>query len=71
MKLYLEFEPCEECRLFIKELVEVRGFSDADKEENESAKFLRHLIYNHQDVLRKITQELPLQKRRQEYDWYR
>ena len=72
MKLYLDFEPCEECRVIIKELSDNESmFADEKTREEESAKFLRHLTYNHSEIVKAVIKELPLQKRRQEYDWFR
>ena len=71
MKLYLDFEPCDECKTIIKELSESDHLSDEQTKEEESAKFLRHLTYNHNEVVKAIIKDLPEQKRKQEFDWFR
>jgi hypothetical protein len=38
---------------------------------DESAKFLRHLTYNHNEVVQAVMEDLPKQKRDQEPDFYK
>ena len=72
MKLYLDFEPCQECHEMMKDLSKFELMLADDKTRaDESAKFLRHLTYNHNEVVKAIMNDLPKQKRRQEYDWFR
>ncbi len=72
MKLYLDFEPCQECKTMMKELASSEiMFADDKIRADESAKFLRHLTYNHSEVVKAIMNDLPKQKRNQEYDWFR
>ena len=72
MKLYLDFEPCQECHEMMKELSKFElMFADDKTRADESAKFLRHLTYNHNEVVKAIMNDLPKQKKRQEYDWFR
>ncbi len=72
MKLYLDFEPCRECREMMKELASAEVlFADDKTRADESAKFLRHLTYNHNEVVKAIMNDLPKQKRNQEYDWFK
>ena len=72
MKLYLDFEPCHECRDMMKELASAEiVFADDKTRADESAKFLRHLTYNHTEVVKAIMNDLPKQKRNQEYDWFK
>ncbi len=72
MKLYLDFEPCQECNDMMKELVSAEiMFADDKTRADESAKFLRHLTYNHTEVVKAIMNDLPKQKRNQEYDWFK
>lgn len=72
MKLYLDFEPCAECKTLMKELSNLELlFLDDKARADESAKFLRHLTYNHKEVVKAIMNDLPKQKRSQEYDWFR
>jgi len=46
-------------------------FADPKKRADESAKFLRHLTYNHNEVVQAIMEDLPKQKRDQEFDFFR
>ncbi len=72
LKLYLDFEPCDECKTIMKGLVSPEMiFGDEDLRKDESAKFLRHLTYNHSEVVQAVMKDLPKQKRSQEYDWFR
>ena len=71
MKLYLDFEPCEECKTLIKEISESEIISNEQTKEEESTKFLRHLTYNHSEVVKAIIKDMPVQKRKQEFDWFR
>ena len=72
MRLYLAFEPCVECNTMINELSSPEMlFADAQKRADESAKFLRHLTYNHNEVVRAVMEDLPKQKRNQEFDFFK
>lgn len=72
MKLYLDFEPCNECNLMMKELSSPEMLlADDITRSNESAKFLRHLTYNHNEVVQAIMRDLPKQKRDQEFDFFK
>ena len=72
MKLYIDFEPCGECRTMIQELSSLEmAFADDALRADESAKFLRHLTYNHTEVVRGVMKDLPKQKRNQEYDFFK
>ena len=71
MKLYLDFEPCAQC----KEMMAALGspemlFADEKTRADEAAKFLRHLTYNHNEVVQAVMEDLPKQKRDQEPDFY-
>ncbi|EGP94660.1 hypothetical protein MY1_1916 [Nitrosarchaeum koreense MY1] len=46
-------------------------FADAKKRADESAKFLRHLTYNHNEVVQAVMEDLPKQKRDQEFDFFK
>ncbi len=71
MKLYLNFEPCHECNAMMTELSSSKMlFADAKTRADESAKFLRHLTYNHSEVVQAVMDDLPKQKRDQEPDFY-
>jgi len=72
LKLYLDFEPCDECKTIMKELASPEIiFGDEDTRKDESAKFLRHLTYNHSEVVQAVMKDLPKQKRSQEYDFFK
>ncbi len=71
MKLYLDFEPCKECYSIMNEMNSpTMLFADEKTRADESAKFLRHLTYNHSEVVQAIMNDLPKQKRDQEPDFY-
>ena len=62
MKLYLDFEPCSECREMMNELgSEEMLFADDAKRADASAKFLRHLTYNHNEVVKAVMNEVKSQ----------
>ncbi len=72
MKLYLDFEPCEQCKTLMNELTSPEMmFADDETRADESAKFLRHLTYNHREVIEAIAKDLPTQKKKQEFDFFR
>ena len=72
MKLYLDFEPCQECKTMMKELASAEIlFADDKIRADESAKFLRHLTYNHPEVVQAVMQDLPKQKKNQEFDFFK
>ncbi|MFB3048336.1 MAG: hypothetical protein ACE1YV_04225 [Nitrosopumilaceae archaeon] len=72
LKLYLDFEPCDECKTIMKGLASPEIiFGDENLRKDESAKFLRHLTYNHSEVVQAVMKDLPKQKRRQEYDFFK
>ena len=72
MKLYLDFEPCAECKTMMTELSSPEMlFADENIRADESAKFLRHLTYNHTEVVQAIMKDLPKQKKDQEFDFFK
>jgi len=46
-------------------------FGDAKTRTDESAKFLRHLTYNHPEIIQAVMQELPKQKEQEEFDFFK
>jgi len=66
MKLYLDFEPCNECRDIIRGLAE-NPLADIE----ESRKFLRHITYNHDETVQALVKEFPKQEKRENFDWFR
>ena len=72
MKLLLDFQPCQECNTMMAELSSPEIlFADEKTRADESAKFLRHLTYNHNEVVQAVMEDLPKQKRDQEPDFYK
>ena len=72
MKLFLDFKPCNECNVLMNELSSPEMlFADSKTRTDESAKFLRHLTYNHTEVVQAVMEELPKQKRDQEFDFFK
>ena len=72
MKLYLDFQPCQECNIMMAELSSPEMlFADAKTRADEPAKFLRHLTYNHNEVVQAVMNDLPKQKRNQEFDFFK
>jgi hypothetical protein len=72
MKLYLDFEPCTECNAMMNLLSSPEMlFADTKTRSDESAKFLRHLTYNHNEVVQAVMEDLPKQKRDQEFDFFK
>ena len=63
MKLFLDFEPCKECQEMM--------FADDITRADVSAKFLRHLTYNHNEVVKAVMSEVKSQKRSPEFDLYK
>ncbi len=72
MKLYLDFDPCPQCESMMSELSSPEMlFADDKTRAEESAKFLRHLTYNHNEVVQAVMKDLPIQKRSQEFDFFK
>ena len=66
MKLFLDFEPCVECKEMMTELSsEEMLFADDEIRADVSAKFLRHLTYNHNEVVKAVMSEVKKQQRSQ------
>ena len=72
MKLLLDFDPCVECKEMIDELSSPELlFADEKVRYDVSAKFLRHLTYNHNEVVKAVMSEVKNQKRSPEFDLYK
>ena len=72
MKLFLDFDLCEKCQSFIDNLTTEESMILDDIARNEiSAKFMRHLTYNHSEVIQAIIKEVKIQKRKPEFDLYK
>lgn len=71
MKIYLDFEPCGECNAMMTELCSPKMlFADQKTRADGSARFLRHLTYNHDEVVQAVMDDLPRQRDR-EPDFYK
>ena len=72
MKLFLDFELCDECNSFIADLTREDSLLLDDIARNEIyTKFMRHLTYNHPEVIQAIIKEVKIQKRKPEFDLYK
>lgn len=71
MKIHLDFEPCPECNSIMAGLCSPEMLlADDETRASESARFLRHLTYNHNEVIKAVADEIP-QRRDQEPGFYR
>ena len=68
MKFYIEFEPCKECKAMIREFNE--SLDDTQIHE-DSKKFLRHITYNHTEVVQAIVKDFPKEAKKEDYSWFR
>jgi hypothetical protein len=67
LKFYIEFNPCKECKDIIREL-------DANFEtgtDEGSKKFLRHITYNHTEVVQAIIKDFPKESEKDNFPWFR
>ena len=72
MKLFLDFELCDECNSFIADLAREDSLLLDDIARNEiSTKFMRHLTHTHPEVIQAIIKEVKIQKRKPEFDLYK
>ena len=72
MKLFLDFDLCDECNSFIADLTTEESFVADDIIRNDlSVKFMRHLTYNHSEVIQSIIKEVKIQQRKPEFDLYK
>ena len=72
MKLFLDFDLCDECNSFIANLSHEDSLLLDDVARNEfSTKFMRHLTYNHPEVIQAIIKEVKIQTRKPEFDLYK
>jgi hypothetical protein len=55
----------------MKEICTIDVLFNDDKRADESAKFLRHLTYNHKEVVQGVISELPKQNIKQEFDFFK
>jgi hypothetical protein len=72
MKLFLDFDLCNECNSFIADLTTEESLVVDDIIRNDlSVKFMRHLTYNHSEVIQSIIKEVKIQQRKPEFDLYK
>ena len=72
MKLFLDFDLCNECNSFIADLTTEESLVVDDTIRNDlSVKFMRHLTYNHSEVIQSIIKEVKIQQRKPEFDLYK
>ncbi|MGI0006975.1 MAG: hypothetical protein ACREAR_03135, partial [Nitrosotalea sp.] len=65
LKFYIEFNPCKECKEIIREINESMPTDDSSK------KLLRHITYNHTEVVQAIIEELPKKADKENFPWFR
>ena len=68
MKFYIEFEPCKECKAIVRELSETL---DETRTEEGSKKFLRHITYNHNEIVQAIIKDFPKEEKREDFPWFK
>jgi len=68
LKFYIEFEPCKECKAMIREFTEN---SDETQTHEDSKKFLRHITYNHDEIVQAIVKDFPKEEKREDFSWFR
>jgi len=65
LKFYIEFNPCVECKDIIRDL------KDNVHTDEESKKFLRHITYNHSEIVQAIINDLPKELDKDNFPWFR
>lgn len=68
MKFYIEFEPCKECKTIVRELSE--NLDELQAEEG-SKKFLRHITYNHSEIVQAIIKDFPKESKKEDFPWFK
>jgi len=67
LKFYIEFEPCKECKDMIREFEK----SDETQIHEDSKKFLRHITYNHSEIVQAIVKDFPKEAKREDFSWFK
>lgn len=44
---------------------------DEDKSDEDSKRFLRHVTYNHSEVVQAIVKDFPKEERKEEFPWFK
>lgn len=65
MKFYIEFNPCRECKDIVRELNE-----SLPTDDEGSKKLLRHITYNHTEVVQAIVEEFPKEADKENFPWF-
>jgi len=68
LKFYIEFEPCKECKTIVREISENQ---DEENHEEGSKKFLRHITYNHSEIVQAIIKDFPKEEKREDFPWFK
>jgi len=68
LKFYIEFEPCKECKTIVRELSENL---DEFQAEEGSKKFLRHITYNHSEIVQAIIKDFPKESKKEDFPWFK
>jgi len=68
LKFYIEFEPCKECKEIIREISEN---ADQIQTDEGSKKFLRHVTYNHSEIVQAIIKDFPKEATKEDFPWFR
>ncbi len=64
LKFYIEFNPCRECKDIIREI------NESIPTDDNSKKLLRHITYNHTEVVQAIIEELPKKADKENFPWF-
>ena len=67
LKFYIEFNPCKECKEIMRELSE----NFETQTDEGSKKFLRHITYNHTEVVQAIIKDFPKEADKENFPWFR
>jgi hypothetical protein len=68
LKFYIEFEPCKECKTIVRELSEN---PDELQAEEGSKKFLRHITYNHNEIVQAIIKDFSKEASKEDFPWFK
>lgn len=52
-------------------ITEIYSISDEVQEQEASKKFLRHITYNHREVVQGIIKDFPKEAKKEEFSWFR
>jgi len=68
LKFYIEFEPCRECKAIITEMSEN---TDEIQTDEGPKKFLRHITYNHSEIVQAIIKDFPKEAKKEDFPWFK